>query len=174
MFRLQLKDIFLLPAGQPPHKAYPGVTPPEQRLEMLRLATEDNPHFQIDDLELRLDGPSYTARTLQVLRERHPGRRLRFIIGSDEFASLPSWYRPETVVELAEFAVMVRAGIDFDRSRIEADIPRIRGRYELVTVPNLPLSSSDLRSRVRAGLPIRYLVPEPVRHYIEEHRLYTR
>ncbi len=172
-YRLQLDSILWLPAGAPPHKAHTRVALAGHRLEMLRLATADNPRFEISEIELRLEGPSYTARTLRELKAQDPQRRLRFIIGSDEFASLSRWYEPRVVVELAELVVMVRAGVSFDPLQIEAELPCVVGRYQLVTVPDLPLSSSDLRARVRAGLPIRYLVPEGVRRYIEAHGLYV-
>lgn len=173
MHRLQLERVVWAPAGSPPHKAHLRVSPASCRLDMLRLAVENNSKFEIDEIELRLEGSSYTARTLMAMHDKYGESRLRFMIGSDEFANLSEWRQPEVVIQFAELIVMVRSGVSFDPGAVEAKLPAVVGRYELTPAPDLPLSSSDLRTRVRTGLPIRYLVPDAVRSYIYEHRLYT-
>lgn len=173
LHRLGLDSILWIPAGLPPHKLQSPVTPAHHRVEMLRRALEGNVGFELSTVETERERPSYTVETLARLRERRPDDRLVFLMGSDQFASLARiWSRPELLPQLAELAVMVRSGVSFDPRVIEAALPGVVGRYQLVPVADLPLSSTGLRRRVREGLPIRYLVPEEVREYIEEHGLY--
>lgn len=169
---LGLDRILWIPAGSPPHKAHGRVTPAIHRLEMLRLAAAGNPGFAVSDLEIRQAGPSYTVNTLQSLASTHSSERLIFILGSDEFAGLATWRQPEEIPRYADLAVMVRAGITFEVGEVERQVPALAGKYSLIQVPNLPISSSELRSKVRAGLPVRYLVPDAVREYIASHGLY--
>ncbi len=159
-------------ARTPPHKRDRVVTAAEQRLEMLKLATRDNNAFEVSEAELRRDGPSYTVDTLRWLRATIPGDDLVFFIGSDEFAALHTWHQADQVVALAHLGVLVRYGVSFDAVRVEAELPAVRGRYSLVSVPNLPISSAALRARVLQGLPLRYLVPDSVREYIDANALY--
>ncbi len=171
-YRLGPERLLWMVARTPPHKRDRVVTAAEHRLQMLKLATRDNNAFEVSEAELRREGPSYTVDTLRWLRATTPDDELVFFIGSDEFAALGTWRQAEQVVALAHLGVLVRYGVSFDAARVEADVPAVRGRYSLVPVPNLPISSSALRERVRQGLPLRYLVPDPVREYIDHNALY--
>lgn len=170
--RLRLDRVLWVPAGTPPHKAAATVTPSADRLEMVRRAVRCNEHFEVSDLEVRRPGPSYTVDMLDHAAAMYPAHELILLIGADQFAALPTWHRAYRIPELARLAVMCRSRAPFDPAAVEEAIPQVRGRYELVDVPDLPLSSSALRQRVREGLPIRYLVPDAVRAYIEREGLY--
>jgi len=183
---LELASIAFIPAAQPPLKRA-GVAPAAARLEMVELATASNPHFQVLDLELERDGPSYTADTLEALRARHPEHALWFLLGSDALADLESWQRPERLFELANLGVAARNG----DSRPLADL--LPGRFasafergprglvhrasghEIRPVAFSPLavSARAIRARVPSGRSIRYLVPDAVIEYIGKHGLYT-
>lgn len=170
--RLGLDTVLWIPAGDPPHKAGRGVTAARHRRAMVDLAIRDNPCFELCDIELHQEGPSYTVRTLERLTPLYPEDSLVFLMGSDEFNSLKSWYRARDIPRLAQLGVLVRSGNPVYPERVEQEIAEVRGRYELVAVPNLPLSSSDLRERVRLALPLRYLTPGPVAEYIRREELY--
>ncbi len=170
--RLKLDKVLWIPAGDPPHKAGRGVTDAHHRLAMVELAIRDNPCFEICDAELHYSGPSYTVRTLERLRLVYPEDALVFLMGSDEFNSLSSWYHARDIPRLAQLGVLVRSGTPVYPQRVEHEIAEVRGRYQLVTVPDLPLSSSNLRERVRLGLPVRYLTPDSVVEYIGCEGLY--
>lgn len=170
--RLGLRRVLWVPAGSPPHKAKQGVTPAHHRVAMLRLAVSGNPVFEVSEIEQQRAGPSYTVDTLALLRAEHPAHELVFLLGSDEFAVLRTWREAHVLPELARLGVMVRAGVRLDAERVEEELPSVRSRYELVPVPDLPISSAGLRARIRSGLPIRYLVPDAVREYIEREGLY--
>ncbi|MCZ2110397.1 MAG: nicotinate-nucleotide adenylyltransferase [Dehalococcoidia bacterium] len=174
--RVQLGARFaiFLPAGDPWRKtgSAPGpprlsehdVTPGMHRLEMTRLATRDNLAFRVDDREVRRAGPTYTADTLEELhREGHAN--LVLVIGTDALKDLVNWKSPERIRELARIAIAVKPGDD------EADIPAA-GAMERIDMPRLAISSTEIRERVAAGKPIRYLVPAAVEAYIAEHHLF--
>ena len=168
---LALERVLFVPAGQPWRKTGQEITAGEQRLEMLRLAVDDNPAFEVVELELQRLGPSYTADTLAELRGRHPDADLYLILGEDALADLPDWRDPNRILDLATLAVARRPTRSGPGGCIEAP-PNVGGHTIWLTMPVLAVSASDIRERVREGLSIRYLVPEAVRNYIEDHCLY--
>jgi nicotinate-nucleotide adenylyltransferase len=182
---LGLDRILLIPSADPPHKGA-GLAPAEQRLEMARLAAASNPRFEVLPLELGRTGPSFTVDTLGQLGRERPGDRLWFVIGSDAFAELDTWYRPEALFELASFAVVRRPGHD-GRPLGALLPPRLAGLFEMtadalihasghevreIPISQLDISATDIRRRIARGASIRYLVPDAVREYIEKHALY--
>jgi nicotinate-nucleotide adenylyltransferase len=170
--QLELDRVLLVPVATPPHKALPADPGPEVRLEMCRLAAGEDSRLEVSDIEVRRGGSSYTVATLEELHASHPEHELTFIAGGDMAASLPDWREPERVLELARFAVAERDGAQ--RAEIEARTAALRGRdrIEFFDMPRLDLSSSEIRARVAAGRPIRWLVPDAVAGYIAEHGLY--
>ena len=110
---LKLDVLLLIPASIPPHKVLPVGSPDGQtRMRMLELAAAELPFAQIDDLELRREGASYTVQTLQTLRERYPADELFLCVGTDMFLSFDSWYQPAKICELATIAMAHRADCD--------------------------------------------------------------
>ncbi len=143
-----------------------GISPAHHRLAMLRLALSSNPAFVIDERELHRPGPSYTVDTLEELNSELGTRNteLVLLLGSDSVADLPNWRSPERIRELATIASApnpaTRNSELGTRNSVEIDCPA------------LPISSTLIRDRVAAGLPVRYLVPDAVAAYIAEHGLY--
>lgn len=168
----QLQRVLFVPAGEPPHKAGQVCAGAEQRYEMVRLAIAGHPGFAVSRLELDRPGPSYTVDTLAALRQ--DGRSLFFITGIDAVLELPGWRDPEGLLRLAEFVAVSRPGLSPGRlTALRATLPAAaRARIHHLPIPAVDVSSHDLRRRVRDGLPIRYLVPDPVAAYIARERLY--
>lgn len=159
--------MLFVPAGQPWRKAGRRIAPAGARLAMLRLAIEDNPTFEVSDVELDRAGPSYTIDTLASLKERHAGAELFFIMGQDALSDLPNWRDPARIAQLATLAVAAREGDD----ALELP-PTIGASVERLAMAAIAISGSDIRERVAAGRSIRYLVPLAVELYIREKRLY--
>lgn len=172
MHALGLDSVLWVVSGRPPHKLHLPVTSAHHRLEMVERAIHGNPRFQVSTIELEKQRPSYTVDTLRRLRDLHPGESLYFLMGSDEFAALHTWHKAELIPHLAHLAVMLRAGTQLDTARVESLSVEVPGRYTLVPVPEVGTSSSEVRRRVRDGMPIRYLVPDNVASYIEREQLY--
>ena len=168
----RLEQVIFIPSAQPPHRPQ-AVAPAPQRLEMCRLATEGNKRFAVSDVELKREGPSYTADTLAELRGLYPGDELFLILGWDAARLFPTWRRPDEVRELASIVVVGRPGSDAPR---ETDLKSVGLGGEGVVLclePTPDLSASEIRRAVAAGESIAGKVPEPVERYIVAHRLYA-
>jgi nicotinate-nucleotide adenylyltransferase len=169
---LRLNRVVFMPTGVSPHKQEESLTPAGLRLRMVRAGVEGDPRFEVSDLELRRDGPSYTVQTLRELREQRPDDRLHLIIGADQWSAFGSWKEPLEVARLAEIVVMTREGEG--AGPLEPGDP---GNEEPprteVPVIRFDLSSTLIRNRVGEGRSIRYLVPDEVRRIIEAAKLYV-
>lgn len=160
---LGLDVVTFLPAGRPWQKAGSGVTDADHRHAMTGLAVDGIAYFEADDRELRRNGWTYTADTL----ESYPGQEhLVLVLGADAASRLRTWHRWQHVLERAEIAVMPRPGVS------QADVTAAVGAHHVLDTPLLEVSGTELRNRCRRGASIRFLVPDPVRSYIEDHHLY--
>jgi nicotinate-nucleotide adenylyltransferase len=155
--RLGLDRVLWVPAAVPPHKRGQRITPAALRLEMVAAAIAGDDRFQLSDLEVRRDGPSYTVDTLRALREASPDDELFLILGADQLAELDSWREPDQLRRLATLVGFARAG---------DEPPEIEGA-RIVEVPRLDISSTEIRRRLAAGEPIDYLVPAAVRALLQ-------
>jgi len=174
---LGVDRIVLIPGASPPHKDHADLAPAADRLELCRLAAGDDPLFEVDDWEMRQDGPNYTLHTLRHFRRSHPETaQLYWLIGMDSLAELSSWHR---VGEVAALCTLVTAGrpgsAQPDLSSLRALVPAERLRQiqdHILETPLIDISATEVRARIRAGLSIRYLLPEAVRAAIEARGLY--
>ena len=162
---LDLARLVFIPASQSPFKPETAPTPAPERLRLLRLALTGKTWCEIDDQEIRRGGVSYTIDTVRDYAGCSPEAQLFYLIGADHLSQLPKWRAAEDLARLAEFVVIPRPG--------QAEIPfpaPFRGRW-LRGFP-LAVSSSQIRERVKAGLPIDHLVPCLVAEAIRNNRLY--
>lgn len=164
--RLALDRLLLVPAAAPPHKPDREVTAAGVRLEMLRAAVAGDDRFEVSELEIRRAGASYTVDTLRALRDEHPDAELLLAIGSDQLAEFGSWREPEAIVRLATLVTFDRPGAP------AADGSGWPARA--VSVPEIAVSSTDIRRRVANDEPITYLVPAAVEAIIRRESLYRR
>ena len=170
--QLQLDEVLLIPTHTPPHKVLRDDPGPGHRLELCRLAVGGDERLAVSDVEVRRDGPSYTVDTLEELHAIAQDSDLYLILGGDIATGLPQWREPERVLSLSTLAVVDREGTP--RAAIEASLDRLAGgeHVQFFAMPQIALSSTLVRRRLRAGQPVRYLVPDPVIDYIERNRLY--
>jgi nicotinate-nucleotide adenylyltransferase len=169
--RLGLERVLFVPAAAPPHKDAGERTPPNVRLAMTELAVEHDIRFVSSGLEIER-GLVYTRDTLAAVAERFPDRELFFIMGSDSLLQFDGWHDPDDILALGSLVVAPRPGDDSAAVRRAAD-RWDSDRVTLLDSPLLGISSSLIRERAAAGLPIRYLVPDDVEFYIAEHGLYA-
>ena len=170
---LGLERVTWVPAGRPPHKAGQIVSSDRDRLMMLERALAGSPLDEISTIDLDRAGPSYTADTLELLREHVSWATLVFLMGEDSLRDLPTWHDPERILGAAELAVAGRPGIDANLDVLRQAIPALDGRVHLAFIDEVPVSSSDIRRRVRENRPITGLVPAAVESYIRQRGLYT-
>ncbi len=173
-YRFDLERVLLLPARRQPLKDYEPWASDAQRLAMLRLAAEGNPRFVVSALELERPAPSYTVDTLRLLHESYGSScELYFLLGIDAVNALDRWREPAALLRLTRLVVMSRSDVrEPDWALLQKISPDAADRVELLAVPDIDISSRELRCRVAAGAPIRYQVPDAVWAYIGEQGLY--
>ena len=171
--QFSLDEVVFVPTGQPWMKADREVSPSEDRYLMTVIATSSNPYFWVSRLEIEREGPTYTVETLRSLR-KDVGQscELFFITGADAMLEIFQWKDPEEILAQAHFIAATRPG--YDIARFEKEAPTSHPHVSVMNIPALSISSSDVRRRVAAGDPIRYLVPEGVQTYIEKAGLYRK
>lgn len=173
--QLELDRVLFVPANQPPHKPGREITPFHHRVEMLQFAIAGNPAFAVDECEGRRQPPSYTVDTLRELHRREPGNAFYLIMGADMLIDFPTWHRPQEICSLATLAVTTRPGWQIPPFRQITERLGLRTEgvhIRLVETPQIGISATDLRRRVRDGRSIRYQTPRPVEIYIHEKHLY--
>ncbi len=175
--RLRLARVILLPSAQPPHKQADSLAPATHRTEMVRLAIEHDPLFQLSDHDLSRTGPTFTVDTVQHFRDHYgPTTPLFWIIGADSLAELTTWRDVPGILARCEIATATRPGSDpLDWDALGAAIGRSlveRVRSHVHETPAIGISSTDIRRRVAGGLSIRYFVPGAVNRYITQNDLY--
>jgi nicotinate-nucleotide adenylyltransferase len=138
---------------------------------MTRLATASNPFFEVSRLELEREGPSYSLLTIQHFREQVGAEDLYFIAGADTVLELLTWYSHEEVIRLCRFIAAARPGYNLDRMKAVLPPDYIQ-RIDVLEVPQVDVSSTEIRERIREGRSIRYLTPDPVADYIRDRGLY--
>jgi nicotinate-nucleotide adenylyltransferase len=168
--RLDLERVLFVPAAAPPHKDPGQRTAASARLTMTRLAVEHDPRFEVLGVEMERD-LVYTRDTVRAVADRFPDHDLIFIMGSDSLLQLETWHDPETILGICTLAVALRPGDD-PEAVVAAAERWGTGRARLIEAPLVGISSSAVRARVAAGLPIRYLVTSTVEEFVRQHGLY--
>lgn len=161
---LVLDEVRLLVASDPYQKG--TTSPTADRVAMVEAAVAEDDHLGIDLIELEREGPTYTADTLAALTAREPDVDWYFVLGEDAAAGLSTWHRIEEAFALATFVVVTRPG---DEAPDPATLPRAVVHLE---IPQLEVSSTQLRERFAEGRATRYLVPIGVDAYVRDHALY--
>jgi nicotinate-nucleotide adenylyltransferase len=185
---LGLEHVYLIPAASPPHKERKPISAFQHRMTMTRIAVKESPLLEALDLEAQRQGRSYSIETLKEFHRLFKGAfELFFIIGMDAFLEIGTWKDYKALFDHAHFLVIRRPG--FQSGDIDAFLKSLSVGFEMVKDGNIfkapsgnqlifkeatlmDISSTDIRNRVVAGKTIRFLLPEAVREYIMEERLY--
>jgi nicotinate-nucleotide adenylyltransferase len=167
-----LEQVLLVPAHQSPFKPVAEAAAAD-RLQMVRLAAAENPRLRVSTVDLDRPPPSYSADTVALLGARYTSADLFLILGADALQDFLEWREPQRLLDLCRLIVVSRPGYPLE---IPPDVARGLGgrsaRIMLLTIPQLEISSTDLRGRFRRGEPVRYLLPDAVERYVREQRLY--
>lgn len=161
---LDLTEIWFLPNHIPPHKQDKQISSGKDRLEMLKRALSGNDSFKIETMELNREGPSYTIDTVLELQRLYSKVEFYFIIGADMVEYLPKWYQIDVLIERLKFVGVKRPGY-----KLQTTYPIIE-----VEVPEIGISSSFLRDRIKNKLNTKYYLPKSVEKYIEENQIYGK
>ena len=170
-----LDKVLFMPSGNPPHKRNrEGRASLEERIEMVRLAIADNPHFELSLAEAHEEGYTYTRVTLERLKKEYPDVEFYFIMGADSLFNFKDWKDPQRISQLATLVAATRYHISDEE--IENAVAQVRqmfhAKVEKLSTPNMDISSKMIRNWISQKKPVRYYVPENVIRYIEGHQLY--
>jgi nicotinate-nucleotide adenylyltransferase len=172
---LKLDSVLFIPTGNPPHKKNSELIHKDHRYNMLKLAISDNEKFESSDIEINRVGITYTVDTLRELHKLYYGNCFYFIIGFDTLRELSTWKEISTVCELCSFVVVNR---NSPSEILEAEVNLIKNKLpatiEMVTIPNLDISSSHIRDNLYNNKSVKYLMPTEVIDYIKNNNLYMR
>lgn len=166
---LKLDKLLFIPAKTAPNKIGQQISSAKDRMAMTQLATEGNEVFEVSSIELDRPAPSYTIDTLNELKTIHKIDSHFIFIGMDQFLALETWRNYEEIISENQVVVMKRPTVGGNSIKSP-----LRDRVQFLSIPLMEISSSNIRARVTSGKSIRYLVPEGVREYIEEHNLYRK
>ncbi len=169
-----MEKIIFIPAGNPPHKKAPGACAFDRFL-MTSLATLSNNKFIVSDIEIKSFEKSYTINTIRQLTNEYDNTEFYFITGTDAILELPNWHDTKNLLKMCKFIGVNRSG--YSTLEIETKINEIKNNYngqiELLQVPMLEISSTDIRERIKQGRSAKYLLPELVEGYIIKNNLYV-
>jgi nicotinate-nucleotide adenylyltransferase len=166
--RFALDQVIFVPTGQPVGKGHEMVSPAEDRYLMTVIATASNPRFSVSRVDIDRRGPTYTVDTLSDLHDEMPDAELFFITGADALSQILSWRDVDRVFRYAHFVGVTRPGYELGDDHLPD------GSATLVEVPAMAISSTECRTRVAAGRPVWYLVPDGVVQYITKRNLYRK
>jgi nicotinate-nucleotide adenylyltransferase len=162
-----LDEVVFVPTGQPWQKSDRQVSPAEDRYLMTVIATASNPQFSVSRSDIDRAGKTYTIDTLRDLHAAYDGADLFFITGADALEQIITWHKADELFDLAHFVGVTRPGYDLSAHHLPT------GAVSLIEVPAMAISSTACRTRVAAGEPIWYLVPDGVVQYISKRGLYA-
>lgn len=171
---LDFDQVWFIPTGCSYTKEKDSILPGEERFRMVEMAVQDNRLFRCLDIEVNREGATYSYETLEQLRAAYPGDDFYFIVGADCLYSIESWRCVERIFKSCTLVAAIRNGVLW--SGLEEKRAELRKRYQcsiiLLPFPDIPISSTEVRERIRTGRSVKYLIPENVRMYIEEKGFY--
>jgi len=164
-----LDKIIFIPCSIPPHKQnneyLSQIASPEHRFEMVKLAITGNKFFEVSDIEINRGGVSYTIDTVNYFVSNFPEEKFYLLIGADQFAEFHTWRKPDEIVQKVNLIVFNRPGFVIPKTEFSKFAT-------FITIPNIEISASTIRKRIRHGKSIKYLVPPAVEEYIFANKLY--
>lgn len=167
-----LDKIIFIPAGAPPHKLLKKRADKIHRFNMVKLATEEFPFFEVSDFEVLSETPSYSYLTISHFKEKYPDDEIFFIVGADSFRDFPEWKNYETLISLCKFIVVSRPGITpenyYEKYKTTEKLPEA----EFVDDAFFNFSSTEIRNNIIQNKPVSELLSKKVYDYIKTNKLY--
>ncbi|MBE6851103.1 MAG: nicotinate (nicotinamide) nucleotide adenylyltransferase [Ruminococcus sp.] len=170
---LQLDEVLLVPAKQPPHKSASAYAPAEDRLAMCRLAAEEYPWMRAEDYELRQNAVSYSYYTVTHFAKVYPDAELFLLIGGDMLRTFTQWYRFQDILRYAALAAIAREPEEYANLQKCADELRQYGEIHLLNVETISISSTKIRENVKKSQNNSCYLPEKIVQYIKQRNLYA-
>ncbi len=173
--QLQLARVLWVLTPVPPHKKNQSITSLEQRLEMVKLAIQDNADFEISRVDIDRPPPHFAVDTMRLLAKQYPENVLVYLMGGDSLHDLPTWERPNDFIAACDaIGVMRRSGDHVDIRSLENELPGIRAKARFIPAPLVEISGSQIRERIREDRAFRYYLHPAVYKLIQSQQLYRR
>ena len=169
-----LDEVWFMPSGISYLKKDISIPDAEIRLEMVKRAVDNNPHFKASNLETFREGNTYTSDTLDLLKEKYPSDIFYFIMGADSLMHIENWYNPQNIFDKCILLAAVRDDVDIVKLEEQKDylISKFQAKIKIIPYPHMDISSTDIRSRIKQKKSIRYMVSDSVLDYITKNHLY--
>lgn len=172
--QLELDAVYLVPAGDPPHKQDRVITLVAHRLNMVELAIVESNHLWVSRIDADRPGPHYATEMVHLFRQEvGVDAELFFLMGLDSLRDFPTWHQPQLILEHCTLVAFSRPTITMDWASLQKTLPDIQKQLILLDMPALEIDSTTLRKRLEAGVTVHYQVPHAVISYIEKHGLYS-
>lgn len=174
-YDFNLDKVLIMPTKEPAYRTISGNVDNDQRIDMINLAIENNPHFEISLLEIEREGNTYTVDTLRQLLDENYQNEYYFIMGADSLYHFESWKEPNEILKLATILVATRDNVS--DSALDSQIDYLCEKYSNADIrplkaPNMEISSHNIRKRIRNNKSIKYLLNDKVVEYIMHNGLY--
>lgn len=173
--KYNMDKVIFVPSGHPPHKNNELVSNSMDRYKMTELATKTNRYFEMSSIEIDRPGKSYTYDTIKDFQKKFPDYDLFFITGADAIKEITTWHRYQELLDICHFVAATRPGYTLDNLK-NKELNMLTAsqlkNIDIVEVPGIDVSSTDIKRRVNLKQPIKYLLPEIVEEYINKNELY--
>lgn len=170
----ELDEILFIPTGKPYFKSEEEVLDKKVRISMTGNAIEDNPDFALSTIETDREGNTYTYETLQLLKRDNPNNKYYLILGADTLFQIEQWKKPDVIMSLAGILAAVRD--DKNMADLEVKADELKAKFNadinILRMPHIGISSTDIRERIRLGKSVKYMLPEKTLDYIMRNDLY--
>lgn len=170
--QLRLAQILWVVTARPPHKRAYAISAAADRVALVEAAIAGQPAYALSRVDLDRPGPHWTADTVACLAEQFPEAALIYLMGGDSLRDLPTWGRPQAFLARCELGVLRRPQAPLDLAALEKILPGLTARVHWIEAPLMAVASSDIRTRMRANLPVDHLVPAAVEQIIRARGLY--
>lgn len=167
-----LDKLIFMPSNIPPHKSADNLYANEIRFEMCKLAAESDKRYEVSDFEIKRQGKSYSVYTVEHIRKLYPDDIIYMLLGSDMLLSFDKWFRFEEILKNVALAVVSRENDDIDALKRKSCELRKYGQIELLSAEPFPISSTEIRNKIKNSEKYSCYLPEKVVQYIRLNNLY--
>ena len=173
--QLSLERLLWVLARDPPHKQGLLKSSVQDRIEMVVLAIQDNPMFELSRIDIDRPGPHYSIQTVKLVADRYPDSECLLILGGDSLHDLPTWHEPaELIKSVSAFGVMRRPHDQLNMDKLEKQLPGIWHKTVFLDATLIDISAQNIRERVMGGNHFRYYLPKAIYDYICTKNLYKK
>lgn len=174
MYQLELDQLYWVLTPIPPHKLHRKISDVRLREEMVRTMIRPVAGWQFSSVDLDREPPYYAADTMEIIRCQHPDQHISYLVGEDSLRDLPTWYEVSRFLAAIDcLAVLERPGIETNLDKLAETLPGIKGKLQFLSAPEIQISSSEIRRRIKDGIPFQHFLAPEVYRYLTANEIYS-